>query len=51
MKLTLLFLLTIAVFCQSGCATGPSINERSLQKQRDDEASKKSTEFANGLGQ
>jgi hypothetical protein len=51
MKLTLLFFFTVAVLFQSGCATRPSIDEQTLQEQRDDQAAKKSDAFAKGLQQ
>ncbi len=51
MKQILLFLCAIVVFFQSGCATRPSINEQSLQDQRDDQAKKRSDAFARGLAQ
>jgi hypothetical protein len=51
MKLILLLSFSIAVLLQGGCATGPSINQRSLQNQQDSQAAKKSTEFAKTLGQ
>jgi hypothetical protein len=47
----LLFSFSIAVLLQGGCATGPSINQQSLQKQQHDEATKRSTEFAKTLGE
>jgi hypothetical protein len=51
MKQTLLFLCAIVVFFQSGCATRPSIDEQTLQQQKDDQAEKKSDAFARGLAQ
>lgn len=51
MKQTLLFLFTVALFLQSGCATRPSIDEQTLREQKADQADKKSDAFAKGLQQ
>ncbi|HXA10308.1 MAG TPA: hypothetical protein VNW28_10015 [Chthoniobacterales bacterium] len=51
MKQILLLLCAVAVFFESGCATRPSINEQSLQDQSDDQAKKRSDDFARGLAQ
>lgn len=51
MKQILLFLITVGVLFQTGCANHPSIDEQSREEQKTDQTIKQSTAFASGLPQ
>ena len=51
MKLTVLFLCTLVMLFQSGCATRPSGEEQAREEQQNDQAAEKSDAFAKALPQ
>jgi hypothetical protein len=51
MKQILLFLITVGVLFQTGCASRPGIDEQTREQQKTDQAVKQSDAFARGLPQ